>query len=239
MRLCRFRAGWMFVLLLVAGCASTDVTQRQYYQGAALPRPAHILVYDFTADPSLVPAESSFSTSGALSHYSMAPADIGLTAQLGAEVARQVTAQLQQAGLPAVQAGSLAAGRPAIQVNDVEIHGYFVSVEEGSAMKRMLIGFGSGNAELTTAVEGFQMTPQGLRILGSGVVESGANKTPGVILPAAVMAATASPIGLIVGGTVKLAGEATGNATIEGNAKRTADLVSKQLLDAAKRQGWL
>jgi hypothetical protein len=36
------------------------------------------------------------------------------------------------------------------------------------------------------------MTSQGLRLLGGGTVQSGGNKTPGVILPLAVMAATVS-----------------------------------------------
>ena len=61
-----------------------------------------------------------------------------MTTELGAEVARQVTADLQQAGLPAVQV----AGQPAMQVNDVAIHGYFISADEGSSVKRMLVGFG-------------------------------------------------------------------------------------------------
>lgn len=225
----------LFVLFAVSGCASTEVSQRQYYQGQQLPRPARILVYDFTADPAQVPPESGFAATGALSRTVPTQQELTLTSQLGAEVAKQVTAQLQEAGLPAVRA----AGQPAPQLNDVTIRGYFVSAEEGSTAKRMLVGFGSGNAELTTAVEGFQMTPQGQRLLGSGTVDSGGNKTPGVILPLAIMAATASPVGLIVGGTLKLTGEATGNATIEGNARRTADVVSDQLIAAAKRQGWL
>jgi hypothetical protein len=53
------------------------------------------------------------------------------------------------------------------------------------------------------------------------------------------MAATANPIGLVVAGTVKVAGEATGTTTIEGAAERTADKISEQLIDAAKRQGWI
>ena len=60
-----------------------------------------------------------------------------------------------------------------------------------------------------------------------------------MILPLAVMAATANPIGLAVAGTVKLTGEATGSSTIEGSAKRTADEISEQLIAAAERQGWI
>src|SRR5262249_27269153 len=87
--------------------------------------------------------------------------------------------------------------------------------------------FGSGNAELKTMVEGYQMTAQGLRRLGSGQLDTGGNKTPGVLVPLAVAAATANPIGLRVGGTMKLYGEKTGSDTIEGAGKRTADAIAK------------
>jgi uncharacterized protein DUF4410 len=230
----RHAAAWLLLTFIISGCASTDVTQRQYYQGE-LARPGRIIVYDFTANPAEVPANSAFAADQAVASTVPTAEELATTRQLGAEIARQVSEQLRDAGLPAVQA----AGQRAPQVNDIVIRGYFVSAQEGSAAKRLLVGFGSGNAELTTAVEGFQMTPQGLRLLGGGQVESGGGKMPGVILPLAVMAATANPIGLVVGGTVKLAGEATGASTIEGAARRTSDEISSQLIDAAKKRGWI
>jgi hypothetical protein len=144
-------------------------------------------------------------------------------------------ADLQGMGLPAVAA----AGQPPPQVDDIVLRGYFVSVDEGSAGNRVLVGFGSGAAELRTAVEGYQMTDQGLRQLGRGEVRSGGGEMPGVVVPLAVLAATANPIGLIVGGAIKGTGEATGSATIEGAARRTSDVIAAQLREAAERQDWI
>jgi Domain of unknown function (DUF4410) len=64
------------------------------------------------------------------------------------EIAKDLLADLQGRGLPAVPA----AGQPPPQVNDIVLRGYFVSVDEGSAGKRVLVGFGSGAAELPCAL---------------------------------------------------------------------------------------
>ncbi|MGH7148668.1 MAG: DUF4410 domain-containing protein, partial [Nitrospiraceae bacterium] len=49
----------LFALVVVAGCASTEVTERHEYKGGKIPRPAHIWVYDFAATPAEIPAGSA------------------------------------------------------------------------------------------------------------------------------------------------------------------------------------
>lgn len=224
----------LFVLGVVVGCASAGVSKRDAYAGEKLPRPDRIIVHDFTADPSEVPPGSSFAQYTAEAATPTAE-QLAVTRKMGAAVAEKIVTRLREAGLPAVQA----AGQPAPAVNDIVIRGYFVSVDEGSAVERVVVGFGEGDARLMTAVEGYQMTPDGLRLLGGGEVESGDNWMPGVVVPVAVLAATANPIGLIVGGTLKATGEADGSSTIEGAAERTADEIAAQLKEAAQKQGWI
>jgi Domain of unknown function (DUF4410) len=227
-------AALLLAVVVVAGCASTEVTERQRYQGAQLARPDRIIVHDFTANPAEVPPESPFAAQMAGTGAST-PEQLEVGRKLGAEVAKRLVADLQRMGLPAVRA----AGQPPPRPDDIVLRGYFVSVEEGRAGRRVLVGFGSGAAELRTAVEGYQMTAQGLRPLGRGEIRSEGGKLPGMVLPAAVLAATASPIGLIVGGTAKATGEVTGSETIEGAAERTADEIAAQLRTAAEEQGWI
>jgi len=105
--------------------------------------------------------------------------------------------------------------------------------------KRIALGFGSGAAELQTVVEGYLMTGQGLRRLGSGEIESTGPKAPGEALPLAVAAASGNPIGLIVSSAMKVGGEVSGSSTIESSAKRTAKEIADKLKAAAQRQGWL
>ncbi|HEX6015319.1 MAG TPA: DUF4410 domain-containing protein [Geminicoccaceae bacterium] len=221
-------------LLLLAACASTEITSIQPYQGDKLARPGRILVEDFVANPADVPAGSTLAAQTAAPSTPPTAAEVELGRKLGAEVAAALVADLKEMGLPAVRA----AGQAPPAVNDIVLRGYFLSVDPGSARERVVVGFGAGAAELKTAVEGFQMTPAGLRRLGGGEVASGGGKVPGVLVPLAVVAGTGNPIGLVVGGAAKAGGEMTGSATIEGAAKRTADEIMKQMRPTIERQGW-
>ena len=225
---------WPLALVVMTGCASTEVTERQRYEGAQLARPDRIIVHDFTANPAEVPPESAFAAQMAGAPTPTAQ-QIEVGRELGAQVATDLVAELREMGLPAVRA----AGQPPPRPDDIVLRGYFVSVDEGRVGRRVLVGFGSGAAELTTTVEAYQMTAAGLRPLGRGEISSGGGKLPGMVLPAAVVAATHSPIGLIVGGTAKATGEVTGSETIEGAAERTADEIAAQLRTAAEQQGWI
>ena len=150
-------------------------------------------------------------------------------------MAEKLAQEIRGMGLPAVRA----AGELAPRVGDIVLVGYFASIDKGSTAKRVVIGFGTGAAELTTAVEGYLMTDQGLRKAGSGTAKSGAGKTPGAAVPAAVYVATANPIGLIVGGAAKASGEVSGSSRIEGVATRTAKKIANELRVAFQKQGWI
>jgi hypothetical protein len=224
-----------FALVVLAGCASSDVTGRQPYMGERLPRPDRIVVYDFASTPADVPPESALAGQTAAHRAPQTAEQVETGRELGAEVAEALVAEIRDMGLPAVRA----AGQPPPRIGDLVLRGYFVSIEEGSAGKRMLIGFGSGAAQLRTVVEGYQVTPRGLRRLGSGEVGAGGGKLPGVLVGAATFAATGSPVGLIVGGVSKLRGERKGRETIEGAARRTAGEIADELRVTFREQGWI
>jgi hypothetical protein len=112
-------------------------------------------------------------------------------------------------------------------------------MKEGSEKKRVLIGFGSGESGLRAAVEGFQMTANGLRKLGIGQTEFTAGKTPGGAVGALSLIATHNPIGLIVSIGIKVHEEKTGSGKLEGRAKDTADKIAGVLKQRFQEQGWI
>src|SRR5882757_9365079 len=231
--------GLLVGVAILAGCASTTITRQTAMTFApGLARPNQIWVYDFVAASSDMPAGSSLAGQVGAPSTPPTPEEIETGRKYGAMIAQELVKDIQAIGMPAIEAGPGASP----QIGDGIIRGYIVSTEGGGAgsmVKRMVIGFGAGTAEMDTVVEGFMMTQQGLRKLGSGTLSSSGNKTPGLMVPAAVAIATANPVGLIVVGGVKIYGAASGRSGLEGRAKATADAIAEQLRIRFQDRGWI
>ena len=221
----------LVVVALAGGCASTKVTRRERLASAPLPRPSQILVLDFAASAADVPADSDIAREFTVVDTPQTSEQLQAGRELGAELAETLAAKIRDMGLPALRAQPASKAR----VNDIVVRGYLVSVEEGSAAKRVGIGFGAGASELHTVVEGYQVTANGMRKLGSGKVESGGAKTPG----AATLVATANPVGLIVSGGMKVYGEKSGKSTLEGRAEATAQEIADVFRRRFQEEGWI
>jgi hypothetical protein len=225
----------LFAVLVVAGCAKTTITNRDQLVTGQLPRPEHILVYDFVATPGDVPADSAFAGGQYEQPTPQTAEQIEMGRKVGAEIASHLVEEISAMGLPA----ELASSDSVPVVNDLVIRGYLLSIQKGSAAKRVAIGFGSGASDLITSVEGFQMTPEGLRKLGGGTLNATGSKGPGGVLGLAALAATGNPVGLIVGGGLKIYGEASGKSKIEGRADQTAKEIASVLKQRFQEQGWI
>jgi Domain of unknown function (DUF4410) len=225
----------LLVLVIAVGCTSTRITNREQLVTGPIPRPGNILVYDFAATPADVPADSAVMHQYSVDVTPQSAEEIAEGRELGADIAAQLAEQIRAMGMTAQEASPQMKPR----INDLVIRGYLLSIQQGSAAKRVAIGFGSGASELRTAVEGYQMTPQGLRKLGSGTVNAGGGKTPGAALGAATFIATANPVGLIVSSGMKVYGEASGSSKVEGRAKATVKEIADVLKQRFQEQGWI
>lgn len=223
------------MVVVIAGCASTKVTERQMLVTGKIPRPDHILVYDFVDTPADVPADSALAGQSTVSSTSQTAEQIETGRQVGADIAARLVEEIRSMGLPAERAST----RTTLRINDIVIRGYLLSIEEGSAAKRLVIGFGSGTSRLSVAVEGYQMTAQGLRKLGSRTVESGGGKGPGAAAPLAVVLATGNPLGLVVNSGIKVHGELSGRSKIEGRVEQAAKAIADEIKPRFRDQGWI
>ncbi len=228
-------ASCLVAMVLVAGCASTKVTDREQLVTGPIPKPNHILVFNFVATAADLPADSVLAGENDLDTTPQTAEQIEEGRKLGAQIATELVQQILAMGMPA----ELASTGMQPQRNDLVIRGYLLSIKQGSAAKRVVIGFGAGASELRTMVEGFQMTAQGLRKLGSGSVDAGGNKTPGAALGLVTFLATKNPAGLIISSGAKVYGEASGSSEVTGRAKATAKEIATLLKQRFQQQGWI
>ncbi len=226
----------LFAMVVAVGCASTKVSTEPLVTEQLL-RPATIWVYDFAATAADMPADSSLAGQYSTDDTYQTAEYIETGRKLGAQIAAKLVGYINTMGLTAQQV--MIGTTPPVQINDIVIRGYLVSFNEGSAAKRVAIGFGSGASELKVYAEGFQMTEQGLRKLGSGTTDSGGGKAPGGAVGAATLIATGNPAGLIVGGAVKVYGEKSGKSKVEGRADQTAEAIADVLKKRFQKQGWI
>lgn len=224
------------VVALLAGCASSDVTARRSYIGdEEIARPGRVIVHDFAATADDIAADAAIAGRYDRRGTPQTAEEIALGRQLGQQVARELVKDILAMGLPAERAG----GGPAPQVGDLVIKGQFIAIDEGSRVKRMLIGFGAGAAELKTFVEGYQVTATGLRPLGSVEIEAGGGKMPGMLVPVAGGAAAGRVVtSAAISGGMNVAKE-VGPESMEGTAERTAEEIAKVLREAFVKRGWI
>ena len=226
---------FLFLLIPLEIYAGTKITGRQEIVFSEIPKPAHIWVHDFAATSADIPPESALSGQSEGNDTQQTAEQISTGRKLGAEIAADLVKEIRKMGLPAAR--PTAEERP--QINDLVIQGSLISIVSGSAKKRFIVGFGSGETELKVVVEGFQMTAEGLRKLGYGSTESTGPKTPGEAAGILATIATHNPIGLIVSTGIKLHEHKTGSDTMEGRVKDTAKEIADVLKKRFQEQGWI
>ncbi len=216
-------------------CDSTKITDRQQMSKDKLAKPAQIWIYDFVATPADLPADSALA--GKYTEHSTPQTleQIAKGRELGTLIETELVSQIRAMGMPAEHAVK----ETTPQINDIVLRGYIISFDEGDAKKRVGVGFGSGASDLKMAIEGFQMTAQGMRKLGGGADDAGGSKSPGAVLGFVGMVATHNPVGLIVNVGIKEHGEKTGSSKVEGRAKQTAKEIADILKQRFQEQGWI
>ncbi len=235
-RVVRVLVASAFAVLMAAGCASTELLSRRRDVGnEKLPRPGRVIVYDFAATPDDISADSAIAGSYDRRETPQSAEDIVLGRRLSDILAKELVRQIRELGMSAKRAGAGEAPRE----NDLLIRGQFVSMEEGSRTKRMLIGFGAGKSHLQTLVQGYQMGADGPRRLGELEIEAAGGKMPGMLVPVAGGAAGGrAATSAAVSGGMNVAQE-RGAETIEDGARRTAEQLAAILSRAFARQGWI
>ena len=224
----------------LAGCGSdtdAEVTNKMSKKDRkTLPEPTQILVYDFAVSPGEIPADSAARSrlQGAGDDPYNNPQRNQLEHQIAAVLAEDLVEELQDLDLPARRwSGPAPAG-----VGVYTIEGQFVTIDEGNAAARMIIGFGAGGTELKTMVQAYVVEPAGKRLLAEATVDHESSNAPGL--------AATLPVGSAISGIATAAAINTGvgtirelNTDVRNGAQDTAEAIVELMKPRMEQMDWI
>jgi hypothetical protein len=221
-------------LAALAGCARMS-TQNVDVRASGLPRPEIVVVHDFAVSPGAVALDTAIGSR--IMEAAEGPPQED-QAKIGEEVARIVTdnlvKEIRRLGLPAVAASAA----PARSGPSLAVEGQFLTVNQGNRLRRAVIGFGAGESEVRTAVQIYETTGEGHRLVEDFYTTVKSSRKPGMgpmggmgaaAGRAATSAAVSAGIGLVT----------AHSQTVEGDATNTAEEIGKILKKFFAQQGWI
>jgi hypothetical protein len=214
------------LFLTLLGCART-VVEPHTAVAAHEPRPDKIIVFDFAVSADDVSPEDGIAIGVAKKS----------DAQLGHAVAEALAERLVH---DLREEGFVVERKPrgtAVGRHMLAIRGEFLTVDEGSQVKRLVIGFGSGESKVDTAIHVYDGARKKLVDFHT---HSDSGKMPGA---AATMGGGVA-VGGAVTGTMVATNAASGslkeyNSAVERMAAKTADQAARYLSEYFGSQGWI
>ncbi len=221
---------------LAVGCAPTSV-QTMYEREGPAPRPARVLVYDFSVTPDEVQLDRGLSAE--LEQMAKGTPRTEQELQVGRKAARALSDELvkkiNEMGLPAQRI----IGAPANWAGAVLIEGQFLSIDEGNRTERVVIGLGAGRSDVRADVQMYEARGTQLVRLEEFMTDAKSGYKPGA---AETMGVGAAAGNLAVSAAVTAAGTVASEALgvdPEADARRTASDVAERLGTYFKQQGWI
>ena len=229
----------MALAVLALGCASSRVTPTDTPTGmrtaAHLSKPDVLLVYDFAAGPNEFVVDTLGGDFESKARTLSKGDEMGRRAATA--ISKQLVARLTSRGIVAKRAAPTAM----FPLNAIVIKGQIVTVDRGSRVRRVVLGFGAGSTELTAQVQAYQATRWGLLRVSQAEAQAGGPRTLGMAGPIGIGAAIGTAgTSAVVSGGLNLVSELRGGiGGIDACAGRVADGIAEKIHALYERQGWL
>ena len=220
------------VVTLGTGCARARVEGARTTT-ATLPRPARVIVFDFDTGAADVRVGSS--------PRRTARRSVGLYVTEADTLAQAVANTLATRLVDDIRARGFAAERAVGAVlpglDDLVIQGQFLRIDEGSQVRRFVIGLGVGATELRTQVEMFQVTREGWRPINQFDTVAQGSRFPGagLFVAGGAAAATVERSAMISSGAGVVREIRT---SVDADARRTSEQIAAKLAELSAAQRW-
>ena len=233
---------WMItacIIVMLAGCAPTQVTVLQQ-TAAQVPKPDEIRLYNFAASPDEVSLDRGISAS--IKEYidktPRSAEERAVGHQVATALAKELEKQLLALGFNVTYV-AYPAGPPTSWGNVVEITGQFLSIDEGNRTERVVIGFGAGRTDVKALVQVYDARGGTRTLISEFDTNAASGYKPGMAETMGAGAAAGHLAASAVVSTGLAVGSEEFSATVEADAKRTANDIVKKLKEFFAVQGWL
>ncbi len=225
------------MLAPLIACAPTKVEPTQTYHGAALARPALVIVADFIATPDRVKLDSGLGARlrNAVSGTSAAAQQTEDDRKVAAAIATTLVAELEKLGFAAMRSNDPVADTG---TNKLIVAGQILSIDEGNRLRRNVIGLGAGRSAVEARADIYYATGGGEQLIESFAADAESGRKPGAAETMGVGAASgriveSAAVGVGTSAAPGLSGDVAADGTRLGQA------IAKQLAQFFVSQGWI
>lgn len=223
-------------LVLVATACATTKVEPEYAAIQRAPKPELVLVHAFATSPEAVKLDHSLTAqTWKLEGLSTSAEQQAVAKAVSDKLADRLVEKIRALGLPAERA----VGVPNDTMRILVIDGTFLTIDEGSRTKRVVIGLGAGKSQVKTAVHVVERFAGGSRLLETFEIDAKSDSTPGMAETMGVGAAA----GHLAASAAVSAGKAVASeefgADVDADALRTATKISEVLADYFAGQAWI
>jgi hypothetical protein len=234
--LLRFLGASLFLLLL-AGCAKTNVQETYEIANAGMPTPNPVLIYNFAVSPDDVKQNASIfaKVERKIENNSQTAEEVQLGREVSDALATELTQKIKDLGLYPVRADqSLQVPAEAILIT-----GYFVDIDEGNRLERNAIGLGMGKSQLDSKVRVLAPSPSGYRELIAFDAHADSGDMPGAAVMGPAGAAAGAGTAAVLATNAVAGGVKSYKSASAEQAKKMADKIAAQLSQYFAQQGWI
>ncbi len=221
---------------LLFGCAKTLIVPI-IAASEGLPKPDHIAVYDFAVTPGDVQLDRGVGPEMIrdVQGTSQTKEEVRVGRAVAEALSKKLVEELRGKGITAYRARFA----PPATTTTASILGQFRQIDQGNRTLRTVVGFGLGGSQLGTSIQVYQGKGQEAKLVSKAetMTESSLKPGMGVLFPIGAAAGTVATAAA-VSGTTTVASEKF-FATVEEDAKRTAEEIAKRIITYYTRHGWL
>ena len=230
-------SGTGLFLLLMAGCASTNVQETYEVANTGMPTPNPVLIYNFAVSPDDVQQNASIfaKIERNIENNSQTAEEIQLGRQVSDALATELTQKIQAMGLYPVRADQSLQPAP----GSILITGYFVDIDEGNRLQRNVIGLGMGKSYLDSKVRVLAPSPSGYKELIAFDAHADSGEMPGAAVMGPAGAAAGAGAAAVIATNAVAGGVKSYRSASTQEAKKMADKIAAQLAQYFAQQGWI